>query len=226
MSNLHEREKEQFKKLFSNEGVDNFDEMLTVLEVFLQTEQHITASELVSLLSRQGHQIDPAFVRETLRLLCRFGFARKHRFDDGKIRYEHCHLDEHHDHMVCTKCNKIVEFRDDQLEQLQAEVAAANGFHMLQHKMEIYGICTDCLRERDMVIPLTRAKQGEHVVIESFTGGTKSHMRILSMGLKVGDPIELVTSDPRGQVVVSAGNKRYAIGRGLARKVMVTPYDG
>ncbi len=50
MSNLHERGKKQFKKLFSKEGVENFEDMLIVLEVFLQTEQHITTSRLVELL--------------------------------------------------------------------------------------------------------------------------------------------------------------------------------
>lgn len=221
MKKIHEREKEQFKKLFEQEGIDDFENRFHVLEVFLQTEQHITASDLVALLKEQGYDLSAAFVRETLALLGRFGFASKHRFEDGKVRYEHRHLGDHHDHMICMKCGSIVEFADDQLEKLQAEVAAAQGFLMLQHKMEIYGICAECLKEREFVVPLVRARQGETVEIASFTGGSNAHLRLLSMGLKVGDRLEIVTSDSRGELVVALDQKRYALGRGLAGKIQV-----
>ncbi|MFZ5564207.1 MAG: transcriptional repressor [Thermodesulfobacteriota bacterium] len=225
MTKLHDREKIQFKKLFSNEGVENFDDTMAVLEVFLGTEGHLTASELIDRLKAEGYDLDPSFVRESLRLLSHFGFARQLRLDDGKIRYEHCHLGDHHDHMICRKCGRIIEFVDDQIEAIQAEVAAAHGFHMLGHRMDIYGICSACLKNRARLIPLSRAKQGEHLVIESFTGGTNSRMRLLSMGLKTGDPVEVITCDPRGQVVIASGNKRYAIGRGLAGKVLARSAD-
>ena len=225
MTKLHDQEKSQFKKLFRNEGVDRFEEMMTVLEVFLETEGHITANELIDRLKEHGFDFDPSFVRDSLRLLTQFGFAKKLRFDDGKIRYEHCHLGDHHDHMLCRKCGRIIEFVDDALETIQAEVAAAHGFHMLGHRMDIYGICADCLKNRIRVIPLSRARQGEHLVIDEFTGGTNARMRLMSMGLKTGDPVEVITSDPKGQVVIASGNKRYAIGRGLAGKVMARHTD-
>jgi Fur family ferric uptake transcriptional regulator len=91
---------------------------------------------------------------------------------------------------------------------------------MLGHRMDIYGICSACLKSRTRLIPLSRAKQGEHLVLEEFTGGTNARMRLLSMGLKVGDPVEVITCDPKGQLVITSGNKRYAIGRGLAGKVL------
>ncbi len=223
MKKIHEQEKEQFKKLFQQEGIDDFENRFHVLEVFLQTEDHITASDLVGLLKDGGYELSPAFVRETLALLCRYGFARKHRFEDGKVRYEHRHLGHHHDHMICMKCGDIIEFQDDQLEKVQAEVAAAQGFLMLQHKLELYGICPRCLKEREFVVPLVRARQGESVVIDSFTGGSNARMRLLSMGLKVGDRLEIVTSDSRGELVVAVDEKRYALGRGLAGKIQVKP---
>src|SRR6056297_2879607 len=188
---VHEKEKEQFKKLFHKEGIDEFENRFQVLEAFLQTEEHITTSDLAALLKENGHDFSASFVRETLSLLCRFGFAEKLRFDDGKVRYEHRHLGYDHNHMICQKCGRIMEFRDEQLDSLQAEVAASHGFHLLQHKLEIYGICADCLAEREFVVPLVRAKQGEKVVIESFTGGSNARMRLLSMGLKVGDMLEV-----------------------------------
>ena len=62
---------------------------------------------------------------------------------------------------------------------------------MLQHKMEIYGICADCLKERLQEMPLVMAKQGERLIIKDITGGSGGRMRLLTMGLRLGDEIEV-----------------------------------
>jgi Fur family ferric uptake transcriptional regulator len=225
MQQIHVQEKEQLKKLFDQEGVDHLEERFKILEVFLQTEKHLSATELVDLLCKDGMEFDPEFVIDTLKLLCRFGFAQQHTFDNGVYRYEHRHLGHHHDHMVCTKCKKILEFQNDQIENLQLSVAATHGFHMLQHKMEIYGICSDCLKSRQDVTPLMSARQGERLVIEKFTGGAGSRMRLMSMGLRVGDEIDVITNLNQGQLVIAIENRRLVLGRGLAQKIMVKVLD-
>ena len=223
MKKLHEREKKQFKKLFSQDELKDFDARLSVLEAFLQADRHVTVTEVNRIVADKGYTFDSAFIRDTLKMLCHYGFARRHRFDDGIVRYEPWHLEDHHDHMICMKCGKIREFRDDQLEKIQEDVAATQGFHMLQHRMEIYGLCAECLNTRDMVVPLVRSKPGEKVTIQDFSGGSSARMRLMSMGLRAGDVLDVITSDPTGQLVVATGNKRYAIGRGLAKKIQVRP---
>jgi Fur family ferric uptake transcriptional regulator len=220
---IHKQEKEQFKKLFKQERIDRFEDRFKVLDTFLKTEQHVTEVEMTQLLQESGNELSGDFVGDTLNLMCRFGFARENRFDNGTIRYEHLHLGDHHDHMICTKCKKIFEFRNDQMETLQVNIAAAIGFHMLQHKMEIYGICAGCLKDRALVMPLDLARPGEKLVIKQISGGAGARMRLLTMGLRIGDPIEVITNQNNGQVVIAADFKRYALGRGLAEKIMVEP---
>jgi Fur family ferric uptake transcriptional regulator len=216
----HQREKEQFKKLFQNECIDRFDTRFKILEVFLSTEDHVTVSELGQLLEEGGNKLEPEFIRDTLKLMCRFGFAQIRTFNNGKTRYEHRHLGQHHDHMICTRCKKIVEFKNDQIENLQAQVAASHGFHTLQHKMEIYGICSECLRKRSQIISLVAAKQGERLIIKEYSGGKTARMRLLSMGLRIGDEIEVITNLGQGQMVIASGFNRFVLGRGLAMKIM------
>lgn len=223
MKQIHLQEKEQFKKLFKQEHIDNFEDRYAILEVFLQTEKHVTIEELARLLEQSGRELDPQFVRETLKLMCRFGFAHKSRFDNGQIRYEHRHLGQHHDHLICTRCKKIFEFEEDQLEELQIRIAANRGFHMLQHRMEIYGICSQCLKNRIQFMPLTMAKAGEKLVLKEFNGGSGVRMRLLTMGLRLGDEIEVITNNSQGQIAVALDFKRYVLGRGLAQKIMVEP---
>jgi len=221
MKQIHRQEKQQFKKLFKQEYIDVFEDRFNILEVFLQTEKHLTVDELINLLEEKGYNFEPDFIRDTLKLMVRFGFAKKNRFNNGPIRYEHMHLGQHHDHMICTKCRKIVEFREDRLEDLQVKIAAAHGFHMLQHKMEIYGICSECLKNRIQIMPLVMAKPGERLIIKDITGGTGARMRLLSMGLRLKDEIEIVTNPKQGQIVVAVDLKRFILGRGLAQKIMV-----
>ena len=221
MTRLHSQEKEQFAKLLRKERVENFEERFEVLEAFLSTEQHVTVDELAEVLRGAGAAFETEFVRDTLKLLSRLGFASQSRFDNGVVRYEHRHLGQHHDHMICTKCGEIIEFTENRLEDLQMEIAAAHGFHMLQHKMEIYGICARCLRERSRRMPLVMAKPGEKLIIREITGGASVRLRLMTMGLRQGDIIEVITNNGQGQLAVSVDLKRYALGRGLAQKIVV-----
>ncbi len=224
MTKIHSQEKEQFKELFAQADVDHFEDRYRILEVFLQGEDHVTAAELSDRLEKSENRFSPEFIKDTLNLMCRFGFAHKNRFDNGQARYEHRHLGDHHDHMICIKCRKIMEFNDDQLETLQQQIAAAQGFHLLQHRMELYGICNQCFGNRvGRLLPLVAARQGERLTIEEITGGAGARMRLITMGLRPGDVIDVITNLKDGQVVVALDGKRYALGRGFAQKIIVKP---
>ncbi|OGR33997.1 MAG: Fur family transcriptional regulator [Desulfobacula sp. RIFOXYB2_FULL_45_6] len=225
MINTHEHEKKQFKRLFQQQGIDRFDSRLMVLEAFLKLEHHVTIKDLSEQLEDDKVHLEDEFVFSSMELLCRFGFATKIEFEDKETRYEHRHLGLHHDHMVCTKCGMILEFRDEAIEKQQLKVAEDYGFHMLQHKMEIYGICSNCLKDRSPLVPLHKAKKGEKLIVKELEAGKNMQLRISSMGLKIGDPIEIVSSGFGGQVVIANGENRMVLGKGMAEKVMVQFFD-
>ena len=192
---IHKREKEQFIKLFKEDRISHFEDRLAILEVFLHTEHHVTAQELADAVRENGYRLDDDFIRETIELMCHYGFAQANRFDNGQIRYEHRHLGQHHDHLICTKCKRIVEFENREIEQLQAQIVSNYGFHLLQHKMELYGICRDCLAHRDVVLALDTARPGERLRVVAFRGGARLKMRLVTMGLRMAD-IQFVGLDP------------------------------
>ena len=225
MINTHEKEKKQFKRLFQQQGVDRFDLRFQILEAFLKLEHHVTVDDVLTQLNKDKIKFDKGFVLNSMELLCRFGFASKIEFDDKKTQYEHRHLGLHHDHMVCTKCGNIVEFKDEAIEKQQLRVADAYGFLMLQHKMELYGICANCLKTRDTLVSLHMAKQGEKLIVKEFEAGKNMQLRISSMGLKLGDLIEIVSSGFGGQVVIAVGENRLVLGKGMAEKIRVQPFN-
>ncbi len=225
MKKTHEQEKKQFKRLFQQQGVDQFDLRFQVLEAFLKLEEHVTIKDIQKQLKSDKIYLDEAFVQNSMELLCRFGFATEIEFEYKETQYEHRHLGLHHDHMVCTKCGSILEFKDEAIEHLQNQVAEAYGFHMLQHKMEIYGICSKCKEQRSGLVTLSKAKPGEKMIIKEFEAGKTIQLRISSMGLRVGDLVEIVSAGFGGQVVIASGENRLVLGKGMSDKIRVKPFD-
>ncbi|NNG07264.1 MAG: Fur family transcriptional regulator, partial [Desulfobacteraceae bacterium] len=185
-------------------------------------EEHVTLEEMVQLLKERGYDYDLEFVRQCMNRWVEHGFAQKKKFEGQPPRYEHRHLGKHHDHLICTKCGEIEEFRNEDMERLQVNVATAQGFHMLQHKMEIYGICSECLAQRSPLLPLAMAKPGENVVIKDIMGGSHARSRLASMGLKRGDLLEIINNNGLGRLIVGHETMRLAMGRGIAQKIMVS----
>jgi Fur family ferric uptake transcriptional regulator len=218
---LHKQEKDQFCKLFKQDQLTDFEDRFAIMEAFMQTDGHVSSAQMIERLNDLGLRLEPEFIRDTLKLMCQYGFASKQQFDNGEILYEHLHLGQHHDHMVCTKCRKIVEFEDPGLEALQVQVAERHGFHLLQHKMEMYGICVQCMSQRRELLPLSEAPVGECTVIVRIDGGPMARARLMAMGLRLGDEVDVITNSGQGQMVVGVDYKRIVLGRGLARKLMV-----
>ncbi len=213
---------QQFKVIFEGEGLDRIDERLTILATFLGTENHLTASELTGILKEKGISATEEFVAENLRLFAQYGFAQEKHFGDQATQYEHHHLGKHHDHLICVRCGSILEFYNPEIEDLQAETARRMGFHDLQHRMDIYGLCANCLRKRKDVMPLIMASPGEQVRIVGFRGARGMERRLTSMGLKRGAEVEVIKSSGPGPLIVASQETRIALGAGMAKKILVT----
>ena len=221
MKTIHTKEKKQFLKLLHQERIDAAEDRFLIFETFLMTENHVTVAELVMLLADRGFRMDFDFVQGTLQLMVQYGFAKQIQFEKGMVRFEHHHPGMHHDHMVCLKCRKLIEFEDDLIEERQLEIADHHRFHMLLHKLEIYGICADCRQDNTELSPLDHAKPGDRLIIRQYAGGKKLSMKLINMGLRLGDRIEVIANSGNGQVVVAAGFSRYVLGKGIAHKIMV-----
>ena len=89
--------------------------------------------------------------------------------------------------------------------------------------MEMYGLCSNCLKERVSLMPLSLAQEGERGIVEEFMGGSGSQLRLATIGLRKGDEVEVITNSGQGQLVVAANAMRLALGRGIAKKIMVKP---
>ncbi len=113
-----------------------------ILNVFLRME-HITAEQMYRMLAKKDPHIGLATIYRTLNLFCEAGLAQARHFGT-QTQYDNISHKGHHDHLICTDCGKIVEFENCDIERLQEEVARRNGFTIKTHKLELYGVCTNC----------------------------------------------------------------------------------
>ena len=113
-----------------------------IISTFLQ-QDHITVHELHGLLNTNGRRVSLSTIYRTMGMLCRMGFARLRRFGE-KIQYDNVSSKGDHDHLICTDCGEIVEFKDSAIETLRHRIAAAHGFSLTAQNLEVYGLCSKC----------------------------------------------------------------------------------
>jgi Fur family ferric uptake transcriptional regulator len=88
--------------------------------------------------------VSRATVYRTLSMLEDAGFVEGLDTGDGGRKFEHVLGHEHHDHMVCTSCGKIIEFCDEELEERQRVAASRHGFSISSHSLQLFGVCQQC----------------------------------------------------------------------------------
>jgi Fur family ferric uptake transcriptional regulator len=140
----NQKEKSLFANYIAANRFKSTKQRNTILQIFLETEQHLSAEELYRLVQKKHHSIGYATVYRTLKLLSECGLCRELKPEDGITRYEHLYEHQHHDHFICTKCGKIIEVLDDKIEFLQEKLAKKYSFIIERHHTELYGICKQC----------------------------------------------------------------------------------
>jgi len=138
----------QLTEYMAGQGLRSTSQRDKILNVFVEAGRHLSAEELHALVKRSHPGIGYATVYRTLKLLAEAGVAQERRFEDGYTRYEHTSSDAHHDHLICTKCGAIIEFENKRIEELQRDVARKKRFKVLNHKLELYGLCSNCQKKR------------------------------------------------------------------------------
>jgi Fur family ferric uptake transcriptional regulator len=117
-----------------------------IVETFFAGREHLTVEELHRRVRALDPTVSAATVYRTVNMLVEIGVAHKRNFGNGSASFESALDRDHHDHLVCVGCGRITEFHHDGIEVLQDEVARVHGFRLSHHRMELYGLCPECLR--------------------------------------------------------------------------------
>jgi len=138
---------EQLSAYLAGQGLKSTRQRDRILEVFVSAGRHLSAEELYLLIKKTDRGIGYATVYRTLKLLTLARLAHERRFEDGVTRFEFNAAEGHHDHLICIRCGRIIEFENEQIEALQQGVAKKNKFQVHSHKLELYGHCAGCQKK-------------------------------------------------------------------------------
>lgn len=132
---------------FKSKGYKSTNQRDYIASIFFRNNTHVSLDELLQKVRKKNPRIGYATVYRTMKLLTEGGFAVERNFGDGQTRFESIPKSGHHDHMICMKCARIEEFKNERIEKLQTEAARGFGFSVTSHKLEMYGYCRECSRE-------------------------------------------------------------------------------
>lgn len=139
---------ERFTEHKAKHGLKSSDKRSFIVNYFIEEDRHYTVEELYDEIRKIKPEIGYSTVYRALKLLVRCGLATECAFDESAVRYEPAHQAQHHDHLVCRVCGRIIEFENDKIEKLQADVAKKYGFRVSAHRLQLYGECRKCRKRR------------------------------------------------------------------------------
>ncbi|MFA7084513.1 MAG: Fur family transcriptional regulator [Arcobacteraceae bacterium] len=144
---IHDSEQviDELKKIVKQKGLKYTEQREVVLKILMHAQEHLTAEEIYNLIKKQEptSNIGIATVYRALSFLEEVDLITSIAFGAEGKKYE-SNSKEHHDHLICTQCGKIIEFIDDEIEKRQEKIAKQNKFKVTSHSMQLYGLCQNC----------------------------------------------------------------------------------
>lgn len=136
---------EKFREFLEIRGEKLTNPRRVLVRHVFSSHKHFDADELVADLRLTQSNVSRSTVYRTLRLLVDSGLLREFRIANRTV-YEHDFGYPSHDHMHCTQCDAIVEFRNEEIRRIRDQVAAEHGFRAEAHRFVVEGVCSECAR--------------------------------------------------------------------------------
>lgn len=135
---------EAFRAYLREHGLPVTTQRVAIAAVVLGSERHLSADEIASALAARGAPAGTATIYRTLEVLVRSGLAVERDFGEGFRRYEPARGEPQHEHLLCTVCGRVTEFRDERLDRMTTLIAEGHRFARQRHRLVIYGVCESC----------------------------------------------------------------------------------
>jgi Fur family ferric uptake transcriptional regulator len=136
---------DELKKIIKEKGMKYTEQRAVILQILVNLDDHLNAEDIHKIIQKENpnQNIGIATIYRTLNFLEEVKLISSISFGSEGKKYEG-NTKEHHDHLICTKCNSIIEFLDEQIELRQEKIGQKNNFIIEDHTMQIYGICENC----------------------------------------------------------------------------------
>lgn len=139
---------EKFREWLATQGQRLTTERQIIVEEIFADHEHFDVDRVVARLSQRddGRRVSRSTVYRAIAMLEEAGLIRKIARADGRDLYEHDYGYPQHDHLICRKTGKLIEFQSPELDAILRKVAAEHGFRMEGHRLEVYGLSAEACR--------------------------------------------------------------------------------
>ena len=135
---------DDYRQLLVASGIRPTRQRLLVLEALAAEPNDATAQEIHGRLRERGEQVGLATVYRTLAVLSEYAIVDALMHRQGEACYRFCATNDHHHHLVCTECHRVVELGECELEPWLAQLGAEHKFTVTAHSVEVAGLCANC----------------------------------------------------------------------------------
>lgn len=142
--------KDKFREFLETRSKRLTTERATLVEEVFALHEHFDTDLMVARLAnrKDGRSVSRSTVYRGLTELVEAGLIRRVARANGREVYEHDYGYPEHDHLICSKCQKMIEFRNTEVRRLIEAIAREQGFQLSGHRLEAQGLCSDCGRPR------------------------------------------------------------------------------
>jgi len=130
---------ERLEKLCLEKGLKMTEQRRVIARVLSESKDHPDVEQVYQRASERDPRISIATVYRTVKLFEEVSILERHDFGDGRARYEEV-PERHHDHLIDVQTGEVVEFRNEEIEELQKLVAKKLGYKLVDHRLELYGV--------------------------------------------------------------------------------------